>query len=113
MRLAVDDFGTGYSSMAYLSRFPIDTLKIDRAFVQKIGDADGFAILHAIVNLARALKLSVTSEGIETEEQWEYLSLLGCERGQGYLFSRPLPAHKIGPLLRATAPAERELECAA
>ncbi|MGI4790254.1 MAG: putative bifunctional diguanylate cyclase/phosphodiesterase, partial [Janthinobacterium lividum] len=99
IHLAVDDFGTGYSSMAYLSRFPVDTLKIDRAFVQKVGDVDGLAIIHAIVDLAKSLKLSITSEGIETEEQRESLRVLGSDRGQGYLFAKPLPRSAFEALL--------------
>jgi EAL domain-containing protein (putative c-di-GMP-specific phosphodiesterase class I) len=102
IQIAVDDFGTGYSSMAYLSQLPIDTLKIDRAFIGKMTDPDGVAIVQAVVTLAHSLKLRVTSEGIETLEQWEQLRLLESDYGQGYYFSRPLKADAILALL-ATA----------
>ena len=108
--LAVDDFGTGYSSMAYLSAFPLDTLKIDRAFVSKMGEPEGRAILQAIVTLAHSLHLQITSEGIETQDQWRHLQALGCERGQGYLFARPQTPEALAailsdtPLVRQPAP---------
>ncbi len=101
IRLAVDDFGTGYSSMAYLSSLPIDTLKVDRSFVTGIGQSmESFAIVRAIVMLAKALNLCVTSEGIETREQLARLKMLGCNQGQGYLFARPMPAEAFGVLLQ-------------
>ena len=101
--LAIDDFGTGYSSLAYLKLFPVDTLKVDRSFVDGLGeDPQDTAIVHSVVALAKALGLSVTGEGIETERQRELLRDLGCERGQGYLFARPCPAADLGPLLRAS-----------
>ena len=101
VRLAVDDFGTGYSSMAYLSAFPLDTLKIDRAFVQRLDQPDGRAIVQAIVTLARSLNLEITSEGIETEAQWHELRAMGCERGQGYYFARPQTAEALEARLAA------------
>jgi len=101
--LAVDDFGTGYSSLAYLKLFPVDTLKVDRSFVDGLGeDPQDTAIVHSVVALAKALGLSVTDEGIETETQRQHLRDLGCERGQGYLFARPCSAADLGPLLRAS-----------
>ncbi len=101
VRLSVDDFGTGYSSLSYLHRFPIDTLKIDRSFVSSMTDGDGenAEIVHTIIALARALKLSVVAEGIETVEQLDQLRTLGCEFGQGYLLSRPVPVAQIEKLL--------------
>ena len=102
IRLAVDDFGTGYSSMAYLSSLPIDTLKIDRAFVGKMGQhPEDAAIVRAIVMLAKTLHLSITSEGIETAEQLDHLRALECDQGQGYHFSRPLPPDQLQALLDA------------
>jgi EAL domain-containing protein (putative c-di-GMP-specific phosphodiesterase class I) len=100
--LAIDDFGTGYSSLAYLKLFPVDTLKVDRSFVDGLGeDPQDTAIVHSVVALAKALGLSVTGEGIETDRQRLLLRDLGCERGQGYFFARPCPAADLEPLLRA------------
>jgi diguanylate cyclase (GGDEF)-like protein len=102
IQLAIDDFGTGYSSLSYLRRFPIDTLKIDRSFVEGVGaDAQDTAIVRSMVELAKALHLRVTSEGIETASQEACLRQLGCDHGQGYLFARPQAAEHITPLLRA------------
>jgi len=100
VRLAMDDFGTGYSSMAYLSSLPIDTLKIDRSFINKMSRSDeDAAIIRAIVTLAKTLDLRITSEGIETSEQLALLSALGCDFGQGYFFDRPMPAENLERLL--------------
>ncbi len=97
VRVHLDDFGTGYSSLAYLHNFPIDVLKIDRSFVSSAGAAIASpAIVGTIVGLAQHLGISVTAEGIETGEQLAHLLELGCARGQGYLFSRPLDAHAAG-----------------
>jgi diguanylate cyclase (GGDEF)-like protein/PAS domain S-box-containing protein len=93
VRLSIDDFGTGYSSLAYLRRFPLDALKIDRAFVSGLGvDPDSRAITSAIIELAHALGLEVVAEGVEEEVQLEVLVGLGCDRAQGFLFSHPVPA---------------------
>jgi diguanylate cyclase (GGDEF)-like protein len=95
-RVAVDDFGTGYSSLAYLRGFPVDSLKIDRAFVQKVDtDPVDAAICTAVLALARSLRLAVTAEGVETEEQRSWLARHGCDEIQGFLFSRAIPPVEI------------------
>ena len=104
VRISVDDFGTGYSSLSYLTRFPIDTLKIDQSFVRNItknpGDA---AIATAIIAMGQSLNLGVIAEGVETEEQRAFLERRGCRLMQGYLFGRPSPAEELGRLLAARA----------
>ena len=96
VRLAMDDFGTGYSSIASLSRFPMDTVKIDRAFISRLdGSEEAQSIVAAIVMLSRAIHLDVTAEGIETREQRTHVERLGCRVGQGYYFSRPLPLQAL------------------
>ena len=93
VHLALDDFGTGHSSLAYLKRFPIDCVKIDRAFVKDTpGNMDDVAIARTIVAMAQALNLSTVAEGVETAEQYELLKSMGCNQIQGYFFSRPLSA---------------------
>jgi len=91
LRLHIDDFGTGYSSLSYLCRLPIHTLKIDRSFVDRMGEADSdLEIVKTIVRLAKNLGLSIIAEGVETKAQLNQLIELGCEEAQGYLFARPV-----------------------
>ena len=93
LRLSIDDFGTGYSSLAYLRRFPLDTLKIDRSFVNEVTtNADGANITRAVIGMSHNLGLKVVAEGVETEAQLAFLDAAGCGEMQGYYFSRPLPA---------------------
>jgi EAL domain-containing protein (putative c-di-GMP-specific phosphodiesterase class I) len=100
VKLVLDDFGTGYSSLAYLKRLPLDTIKIDRSFVAGLADDDSnLPIVQAVVSLAHGLGIDVTAEGIETVEQRDCLRELGCDRGQGYWFARPLPAAELESFL--------------
>lgn len=100
VKLSIDDFGTGYSSLSYLHRFPIDTLKVDRSFVSTMEEGtENGEIVRTVIALAKVLKLSVVAEGIESIHQFHQLRILGCEFGQGYLFSRPLPISEINKLL--------------
>jgi diguanylate cyclase (GGDEF)-like protein len=100
VRVAIDDFGTGYSSLHYLTRLPVDILKIDRSFVAELnGTPEGSAITDAILRLSQVLHLTTVAEGIETASQAAELQLLGCGIGQGYLFAKPLPADQLRELL--------------
>ncbi|MGH9222502.1 MAG: putative bifunctional diguanylate cyclase/phosphodiesterase [Acidimicrobiales bacterium] len=104
--VGLDDFGTGYSSLAYVKRFPVDFLKIDRCFVAGLGrDPEDEAIVDAIISLSRALGLSTVAEGVETVDQRDRLRALGCDRMQGYLFARPQPADQLAGLLGSGGPA--------
>lgn len=97
VRLSIDDFGTGYSSLAHLKRFPVDHVKIDRAFVEGLQDEDSSdeSLVVAIIAMARALGMATIAEGVETTEQHQRLVALGCDFAQGYLFSRPVPAAEV------------------
>ncbi|ACK64902.1 response regulator receiver modulated diguanylate cyclase/phosphodiesterase [Rippkaea orientalis PCC 8801] len=96
IQISLDDFGTGYSSLSYLHRFPVDTLKIDRSFVNCIGKPEeNLTIIQSIMALAHNLDMDVVAEGIETEKQLTFLKFLECEFGQGYFFSKPLPSHEV------------------
>lgn len=100
VKLALDDFGTGFSSLSYLKRFPIDTLKIDRSFIQGIpDDVDDCAIASAIISMAKQMKHRVIAEGVENREQFAFLQKMGCDEIQGYLFSRPLEVDKFSSLI--------------
>jgi diguanylate cyclase (GGDEF)-like protein len=99
--VAIDDFGTGYCSLSYVAKLPVNSLKIDRAFIVGMAEGpDGLAIVSSIIALAHSLKLKVVAEGVETEEQEQQLRLLACDEAQGYLFSRPIPYEAIEALLR-------------
>jgi EAL domain-containing protein (putative c-di-GMP-specific phosphodiesterase class I) len=96
MRIAIDDFGTGYSSLAYLTRFPVSALKIDRSFIRDMSrDQSDATIVRTIIEMAHSLGFTVIAEGVETEEQATLLQLLRCEQAQGSLFARPMPAHEL------------------
>jgi diguanylate cyclase (GGDEF)-like protein/PAS domain S-box-containing protein len=104
-RLAIDDFGTGSSSLGYLRQFPIDVLKIDKSFVDDLGQgSDASALVRTIIELARSLRLGVVAEGIETVEQLAELQRAGCDSGQGYLFAKPLVREDVEELLRGGTP---------
>jgi len=107
VRIAIDDFGTGFSSLSYLSRLPVDTIKIDRAFVTDMAKGPaGMALISIIIQLAHALKLTVVAEGVETQEQARLLRLLGCDEMQGFLIARPVPAAEFAAqFLAASQPA--------
>jgi EAL domain-containing protein (putative c-di-GMP-specific phosphodiesterase class I) len=92
----LDDFGTGYSSLSYLRRFHVDKIKIDRSFIQPVGDdTDAAAIVTAVLTLGHAMGLTVTAEGVETQEQQDFLTAAGCDIIQGYLFSPAVPESQI------------------
>ncbi len=105
IRIAIDDFGTGYSSLTHLKRFPIDILKIDRAFIKDLpDDADDAALTSAIIAMGKILRLELIAEGVETAAQAEFLVNQGCHLHQGFLFSRPVPADKFIQLMNACVP---------
>jgi len=101
--VAVDDFGTRYSSLAYIQRFPIDYLKIDRSFLQGLGQVErDTALVSAIIAMGRGLQVQVIAQGVETAEQAAFLRRQGCLAAQGYYFGRPAPAHEFSRLLGAS-----------
>jgi len=106
VRLAIDNFGTGYSSLAQITRFPIDTIKVDRSFIHKIlPDTEDKAIAEAIIIMGKNLSLTVVAEGVETQEQQEFLREHACDEIQGYYFSKPVPADQFADLLGKHVPA--------
>jgi EAL domain-containing protein (putative c-di-GMP-specific phosphodiesterase class I) len=103
--LSIDDFGTGYSSLSYLKQFRIDRLKLDQSFVRGLpSDMDDAAITTAVLGMAKALKLKVIAEGVETREQLEFLRLWKCDEAQGYGFSKPLPTEDLDRFVRQKVP---------
>ena len=105
IHLSIDDFGTGYSSLAYLKRFPIDALKIDRSFICEVTtNADDAALATSIILMGRSLKLKVVAEGVETESQHSFLRIMQCDEAQGFLYSRPVPAAEAETFLRDGLP---------
>jgi EAL domain-containing protein (putative c-di-GMP-specific phosphodiesterase class I) len=101
VRISLDDFGTGYSSLSYLRSFRFDKIKIDQSFVRELSSRqDCSAIIQAVVDLGGSLGMTTTAEGVETEQQLADLRAKGCTEAQGYLFSRPRPANKLGDLLQ-------------
>ena len=108
VKISIDDFGTGYSSLAYLRRFPIDTLKIDIAFIREVtSNPQDAAITRTIIELAHSLELRVVAEGVESQAQLAFLKAAGCDQIQGYLFSRPLPMQELERLLLEKRSLER------
>jgi EAL domain-containing protein (putative c-di-GMP-specific phosphodiesterase class I) len=103
VRCSIDDFGTGYCGLSYLSRLPIDVLKIDKSFIHAMTVADA-SIVKAIIALGHSLGLRVVAEGVETQEQLAYLAERGCDEIQGYLFSKPVPAHEFTATAHRTCP---------
>jgi diguanylate cyclase (GGDEF)-like protein len=100
VRIALDDFGTGYSALGYLRKFPLDRIKIDRSFVADIAtQSDQVAVVQAVLNIARALGMSVTAEGVETPLQREFLQSLGCDDAQGFLFGKPVPFEQLAEIV--------------
>ena len=111
LKLAIDDFGTGYSSLAYLKRFPVSHLKIDRAFIKDLGvDPDDEIIVRTIIQLGHSLELEIVAEGVETETQIDLLTQHGCEYAQGYHYSRPLPAERFAALLAPQDLSQRNMD---
>ncbi|CAH0991562.1 hypothetical protein SIN8267_01671 [Sinobacterium norvegicum] len=110
VKISIDDFGTGYSSMSYLKQFPIDSLKIDRSFVANLpGSTQDSAITQAIIAMAHSFNLTVVAEGVETEEQASYLDSLGCEKCQGFLYGKPMPAQEVNRLVENSTKIDLQL----
>jgi EAL domain-containing protein (putative c-di-GMP-specific phosphodiesterase class I) len=104
VRISMDDFGTGYSSLSYLRSFPFDKIKIDRSFVHDLSsDEDSMAIIRAVTGLGASLGMATTGEGVETQEELDYLRKEGCTEAQGYFFSRPRPASEVWKMLDTLA----------
>jgi EAL domain-containing protein (putative c-di-GMP-specific phosphodiesterase class I) len=108
IQVALDDFGTGYSSLAYLRKFDIDYIKIDKAFISNLStNADDLALCSAMIEMAHKLSLKVIAEGVETREQRDLLQQIGCDYAQGYLFSKPVAAAEFTNLLKTSVDENR------
>jgi len=106
VRIAMDDFGTGYSSLSYLQSFPFDKIKIDRSFISNLTQSpQSVAIIRAVIGLGHGLGLPVTAEGVETQDQLEFLARESCDAVQGYLFGRPAPIAAFADMIGREAPA--------
>jgi EAL domain-containing protein (putative c-di-GMP-specific phosphodiesterase class I) len=102
VRIAIDDFGTGYSSLASLHNLPVDTIKIDKSFIDGVATgAEGAGVVNAIIGIAKTLRLGTVAEGVEDNAQAHRLGQLGCQQLQGYCFSKPLPADQVMALIEA------------
>ena len=100
VRISMDDFGTGYSSLSYLRSFPLDKIKIDRAFVKDLGVSPASdVIIRSVIDIATTLKMTTTAEGVETREQFERLAALGCSEAQGYYLSKAVPVSQVPELI--------------
>ena len=105
IKLSVHDFGTGYSCLSYIKKFPVEFIKIDKSFISDIhNNNDSKALVKAIIAMAKALELEVVAEGVETIEQHEILKGLGCDFGQGFLYSKPLPVKDFMKMLEKNSP---------
>ncbi|MCU7916326.1 MAG: EAL domain-containing protein [Candidatus Thiodiazotropha sp. (ex Gloverina cf. vestifex)] len=113
VRIAIDDFGTGYSSLGYLQTLPINTLKMDRSFVQGIKSTGDNSIINAIIAMAKGLNLDLIAEGVEQQPQIDHLLAAGCRLAQGFYYSRPLPEEELIMLIKATNPASKTGETTA
>ncbi len=103
IKLSIDDFGTGYSNLSYLSKFNVDSLKIDQSFIMNIDNLpENFAIVDAIIKMAKTLGLKTVAEGVETEKEWDVLRKLNCDFGQGFIWSKPLTSKNFLKLLSET-----------
>jgi len=101
VRVALDDFGTGYASLTHLQQFPVDVIKIDKSFIERIesNDPKATAVIDAVIQMARRLGMTSVAEGVETPDQARYLRARGCNLAQGFFFSRPVPASEVASIL--------------
>ena len=111
VRLSVDDFGTGFSALSYLKNFPVSTVKIDRSFIMDLpGDKENEVLVQAIIAMAHGLRLEVIAEGVETQEQWDFLRRHGCDFAQGYFFGKPMPKSEFEEYLMTPEPRQLRVQ---